>query len=143
MKTVRQLLELKGHKVFAVSPDKTVFDASELMAANNVGALLVLDAANTLVGIVTERDFVRKMYKLNKLTQDVLVSELMTNPVAYVRPDQTNEDCMALMTEKRLRHLPVLENSQVIGLLSIGDMVKDTISEKEFVIDQLVSYIRH
>ncbi|MDD5176723.1 MAG: CBS domain-containing protein [Sterolibacterium sp.] len=142
MKTVRQLLEGKGHEVAAISPDKSMFEAMQLMAARNVGALLVLDGGGKLVGIVTERDYARRMYLLNKSEKDVLVSEFMTRQVAYVRPNQTNEDCMALITDKRLRHLPVLENEQVIGVLSIGDMVKDNISEKDFIINQLVNYIR-
>ncbi|MCX7169958.1 MAG: CBS domain-containing protein [Proteobacteria bacterium] len=142
MKTVRQLLEGKGHEVAVISPDKSVFEAMQLMADRNVGALLVLEAGKKLVGIVTERDYARKMYILNKSAKDVLVSEFMTRQVAYVRPSQTNEDCMALITEKRLRHLPVLDDDQVIGILSIGDLVKDAISEKDFIISQLVNYIR-
>ena len=142
MKTVRQLLEGKGFEVATIAPDQSVFDAMQLMAARNIGALLVLAAGNKLVGIVTERDYARKMYMLNMSAKDVPVSEFMTRQVAYVRPNQTNEECMALITEKRLRHLPVLENDQVIGILSIGDLVKDTISEKDFIINQLVNYIR-
>lgn len=141
MKTVRQLLEAKGHEVAVISPDKSMFDAMQLMAAKNIGALLVLEAGEKLVGIVTERDYARKMYMLNKSAKDVLVSEFMSSEVAYVRPNQINEECMALFTDKRLRHLPVLENDHVIGILSIGDLVKDTISEKNFIIDQLINYI--
>ena len=141
MKTVRQLLEGKGFEVATIAPDQSVFDAMQLMAARNIGALLVLAAGNKLVGIVTERDYARKMYMLNMSAKDVPVSEFMTRQVAYVRPHQTNDECMALITEKRLRHLPVLENDQVIGILSIGDLVKDTISEKDFIINQLVNYI--
>ena len=143
MKTVRQMLEAKGHDVAAVTADKTVFEAMQLMAARNVGALLVLDAGGKLVGIVSERDYARKMYALDKSAKEVPVADIMTRQVAYVRPELTNEDCMALITEKRVRHLPVLENDRVIGILSIGDMVKDTISEKDFIIEQLVNYIRH
>lgn len=142
MKTVRQLLESKGHEVVSIAVDKSVFDAMQLMATRNIGAVLVLDADDKLVGIVTERDYARNMYMLNKSSTDVPVTEIMTQQVAYVRPEQTNEDCMALITEKRVRHLPVLEVDQVIGLLSIGDMVKDAISEKDFIIHQLENYIR-
>lgn len=142
MKTVKQLLESKGHEVAAIAPTQSVFDAMQLMEARNIGALLVLDAGNKLVGIVSERDYARKMYKVSKSAKEVLVTEIMTHQVAYVRPDQTNEDCMALITQKRVRHLPVLDDGRVIGLLSIGDMVKDAISEKDFIIEQLENYIR-
>jgi CBS domain-containing protein len=141
MKTVRQLLEVKGPDVESISPEKSVYDAMQLMAARNIGALLVLDGKKKLVGIVTERDYSRKMFLQNKPAKEVAVAEIMTRQVAYVRPDQTNEDCMALITEKRVRHLPVLENDQVIGMVSIGDLVKDTISEQEFIIHQLENYI--
>ncbi|MBI5785821.1 MAG: CBS domain-containing protein [Rhodocyclales bacterium] len=142
MKTVRQLLEIKGRDVVVISPNASAFDAMQLMTTKNIGALLVLDAANKLVGIVSERDCARKISMLNRLMRDVRVSEIMTSTIAYVRPEQTNEECMALVTEKRVRHLPVLENDRLIGLLSIGDLVKDTISEKDFIIEQLVNYIR-
>lgn len=142
MKTVRQLLEIKGRDVVVISPNASVFDATQLMTTKNIGALLVLDAANKVVGIVSERDCARKISLLNRLMRDVRVSEIMTSKIAYVRPEQTNEECMALVTEKRVRHLPVLENDRLIGLLSIGDLVKDTISEKDFIIEQLVNYIR-
>jgi CBS domain-containing protein len=142
MKTVRQLLEIKGRDVVVISPDTSVFDATQLMTTRNIGALLVLDAANKVVGIVSERDCARRIATLNRLMSDVRVSEIMTSTIAYVRPEQTNEECMALVTEKRVRHLPVLENDRLIGLLSIGDLVKDTISERDFIIEQLVNYIR-
>lgn len=142
MKTVRQLLEIKGRDLVVISPNASVFDAMQLMTTKNIGALLVLDAANKVVGIVSERDCARKISTLNRLMSDVRVAEIMTSTIAYVRPEQTNEDCMALVTEKRVRHLPVLENDRLIGLLSIGDLVKDAISEKDFTIEQLVNYIR-
>lgn len=141
MKTVRQLLEGKGHDVAAIAPDASVFDAMELMAAKNIGALLVLESGDKLVGIVTERDLARKMHKLDKSAREVAVAEIMTRQVAYVRPEQTNEDCMALITEKRMRHLPVMENNRVVGIISIGDLVKDTIAEQDFIIHQLENYI--
>ena len=140
MKTVRQLLEGKGHEVTGIEPDKSVYDAIQLMASRNIGALMVLEDGKP-VGILTERDYSRKMYMLDKSAKDIPVKEIMTRQVVYVRPDHTNEDCMALMTEKRVRHLPVLENNQVIGILSIGDLVKDTISDQEFIIHQLEHYI--
>lgn len=140
MKTVKQLLQGKGYEVASIEPDKSVYDAMQLMAARNIGALLVLEAGK-LIGIITERDYSRKTHLLDKSVRDVLVKEIMTSQVAYVSPDYTAEDCMALVTEMRVRHLPVLENDQVIGIISIGDLVKDAISDREFVIHQLERYI--
>lgn len=141
MKTVKQLLDGKGHEVASIAPEKSVFDAMALMAEKNIGALLVIDPAGKLVGIVSERDFARKMYQMDKPVREVLVADIMTRQVAYVRPEQTNQDCMALITDKHVRHLPVIEHERVIGLLSIGDLVKDTIAEQEFTIKQLENYI--
>lgn len=141
MKTVRQLLEVKGHDVATIAPKQSVFDAMQMMSAMNVGALLVLDADGKLVGIVTERDYARKMYMMEKSAREVPVTEIMTRQVVYVRPDQTSDNCMALITEKRVRHLPVLDDGKVVGIISIGDLVKDTISEQEFIIHQLENYI--
>ena len=140
MKTVRQLLQGKGYEVASIEPDKSVYDAMQLMAARNIGALLVLETGK-LIGIITERDYSRKAHLLDKSVRDVLVKDIMTSQVAYVNPDYTAEDCMALVTEMRVRHLPVLENDQVIGIISIGDLVKDAISDREFVIHQLERYI--
>ena len=140
MKTVRQLLQGKGYEVASIEPDKSVYDAMQLMAARNIGALLVLEAGK-LIGIITERDYSRKAHLLDKSVRDILVKDIMTSQVAYVSPDYTAEDCMALVTEMRVRHLPVLENDQVIGIISIGDLVKDAISDREFVIHQLERYI--
>lgn len=140
MKTVKQLLHAKGHKVASIGPEESVFDAMQLMAANNIGALLVM-RDDQLVGILTERDFSRKSYLLDKPVKDTLVKEIMTRQVAYVGLNDTNEDCMALITEMRVRHLPVVDAGKVIGILSIGDLVKDVISEHQFVIKQLERYI--
>lgn len=140
MKTVRQLLQGKGYEVASIEPDKSVYDAMALMAAKNIGALLVLDAGE-LAGIVTERDYSRKAYMLDKSARDVPVKEIMTSQVAYVSPDYTTDDCMALVTEMRVRHLPVLENHKVVGIISIGDLVKDAISDQQFIIHQLERYI--
>ncbi len=140
MKTVKQLLQEKGHEFISVRPEKSVFDAMQLMATNNIGALLVMQD-NKLVGILTERDFSRKSYLLDKPLKDMPVKEIMTQQVAYVGLDYTNQECMALVTEMRVRHLPVLDNDQVVGIISIGDLVKDTISEHEFIIHQLERYI--
>ena len=140
MKTVRQLLQGKGTTVLSVAPDATAYDAMKLMAEKNVGALLVL-AGGKLNGIVSERDFARRMFMQNKAPKDIPVSELMTKDVVYVRPDMTSDQCMALMTDKRVRHLPVVDGDRVMGVLSIGDLVKDTISEQRFIIEQLEHYI--
>jgi CBS domain-containing protein len=140
MKTVKQLLHAKGHKIASIGPEESVFDAMQLMAANNIGALLVM-RDDQLVGILTERDFSRKSYLLDKPVKDTLVKEIMTRQVAYVGLNDTNEDCMALITEMRARHLPVVDEGKVIGILSIGDLVKDVISEHQFVIKQLERYI--
>lgn len=140
MKTVRQLLENKGYEVATIGPDKTLYDAMQLMVDKNIGALLVLEAGK-LIGIITERDFSRKTHMLDKTARNTLVKEIMASQVAYVNPDYTTEDCMALVTNMRVRHLPVMENDRVIGIISIGDLVKDAISDREFVIDQLERYI--
>jgi IMP dehydrogenase len=140
MTTVRQLLEGKGYEVASIEPDKSVYDAMQLMAAKNVGALMVLHAGE-LAGIITERDYSRKAYLLDRLAKDIQVKEIMTSQVAYVSPDYTAEDCMALVTEMRVRHLPVLENNKVVGIISIGDLVKDAVSGKEFIIHELERYI--
>ena len=140
MKTVKQLLQQKGHTVTTIDPDSSVYDAMQLMANNNIGSLLVM-SDDKLVGILTERDFSRKSYLLNKPVKDMQVKEIMTQQVIYVGLDNTNEDCMSLVTEMRVRHLPVIDADKVIGLLSIGDLVKDTISENQFVIKELERYI--
>jgi CBS domain-containing protein len=140
MKTARQLLQGKGQEVLGISPHDSVYDAMKLMADRNVGALLVLDEGR-LRGMISERDVARKLFIQNKAPTDIRVSELMTRDVVYVSPETTNEQCMALMTDKRVRHLPVLDGERVIGVISIGDLVKDTISDQRFIIEQLEHYI--
>ena len=140
MKTVAQLLKLKPGGIVAMAPDVTVLDAIKLLAEKNVGAVLVMDGQR-LVGMFSERDYVRKVDLKGKSSAHTPVSEVMTREIVFVTPTQTNEDCMALMTDKRIRHLPVVANDQVVGLLSIGDLVKDVISEQQFIISQLESYI--
>ena len=142
MKTVAQLLALKLSGIVAVAPDVTVLDAVKLLAEKNVGAVLVMDGPR-LVGIFSERDYARKVALKGKSSADTPVREIMTREVLFVTPTHTNEDCMALMTDKRIRHLPVVANDQVVGILSIGDLVKDIISEQQFMISQLESYIHH
>lgn len=140
MKTVAQLLKLKPAGVVAIAPGATVLDALKRLAEKNVGAVLVMDGPR-LVGLFSERDYVRKVALKGKPSADTPVSEVMTREVVFVTPAHTNEECMALMTDKRIRHLPVVADDRVVGVLSIGDLVKDIISEQQFIIDQLENYI--
>lgn len=140
MRTVRQLLQTKGSDVWSVSPDTTVYDALALMADKNVGALLVMDGGK-LAGIFSERDYARKVVLQGKTSRDLKVQDVMTTDVLWIGPERTNEECMALMTEKRIRHLPVIQGGKVIGLISIGDLVKDIIAEQQYVIEHLERYI--
>ena len=140
MKTVMQLLRTKGQQVLSVSPDMPVFEALGVMADKNVGALLVVEGER-LVGVFSERDYARKVILKGKSSKDTPVQEIMSSHVLYVRPEQTIEDCMALMTDKRVRHLPVMEEGRVVGVISIGDVVKAIIAEQEFIIEQLQNYI--
>jgi CBS domain-containing protein len=140
MVKVEQLLTAKGREIWSISPDDSVFAALEMMAEKNVGGLLVIENAE-LVGIITERDYARKVILQGKASKEISVRDIMTQDVIYVNSDQLIEDCMALMTEKRIRHLPVYDGEDLVGVISIGDVVKALISEHEFVIEQLVSYI--
>lgn len=140
MLTVRELLAKKGHQVWSVSPEATVYEALQLMAEQNVGAVLVL-AGEELAGILSERDYARQVILKGKASRDTPVREIMTTRVVCVAPERTIEDCMALMTDRRIRHLPVSASGKLIGVLSIGDVVKAVISEKQFLIEQLESYI--
>jgi CBS domain-containing protein len=140
MKLVSHILESKGHETWAVDPNDTVFDSLQLMADKEIGALLVMDG-DKLVGIVTERDYARKVILEGKSSKNSSVAEVMTTRVLCVSPERTIDECMALMTEKRVRHLPVLDHKRVVGVLSIGDLVKAMISEQKILIDQLQHYI--
>ncbi len=141
MTTVSDLLREKGNVVWATRPDATVFEALELMAEKNIGAVLVLDE-NKLVGVMSERDYARKVILMGKSSRETAVCEIMTERVVCVRPSQTVAECMALMTEKRIRHLPVLDTGdRVIGIVSIGDVVKAVIAQQEFTITNLEQYI--
>jgi len=142
MKTVQQLLESKRYSVVSVAPSSTVLDALKVMAEKEIGAVIVIDGEH-LVGIFSERDYARKVVLQGKASKDTPVREIMTERVVCVRPEQSIEDCMGLMTDKRIRHLPVLQHKKVIGVISIGDVVKEMLSEKEFVIKQLESYIHN
>ena len=141
MKNVAQILRSKSDPtVHTVVPTASMFDALKLMAEKNIGALLIMEG-ETIVGMVSERDYARKIVLMGRSSKETPVRDVMTCPVMYVGPQQSTEECMALMTEKRLRHLPVLDGGKLIGLISIGDLVKDIISEQNFVIDQLQCYI--
>ena len=140
MKLVKDILKSKGHEIWSVKPNDTVFDAVKLMADKGIGALLVLDG-DKLVGIVTERDYARKIILEGKSSKDSSVGEIMTTQVLCVSPERTIEECMALMTDKRARHLPVLDHERVVGVVSIGDLVKAVISEQQVLIDHLQHYI--
>lgn len=140
MKSVKHILDSKGHDIWSLHPNDSVLDAVRLMAEKEVGALLVMEGAK-LVGIVSERDYARKVILKGRSSEDTHVAEVMTANVLYVHPDETVDDCMALMTEKRIRHLPIVEGDRVIGVLSLGDLVKAVIAEQKFMIDQLEHYI--
>lgn len=140
MATVKQLLDKKGRDVLSIGPDDTVFNAIKKMSDNNVGSLIVLDG-DKLVGIMTERHYARSVFLKGRSSPKTSVKEIMTTHVICARPEQSVEECMAIMTEKSVRHMPVLENDKVVGIISIGDLVKAIISDKEFVIDQLEHYI--
>lgn len=140
MKTLKQLLAGKTQSLAAVSPKDTVFHALQVMADNKVGAVLVLDGEQ-LVGIFSERDYARKVILHGKSSKETLVQEIMSDKVAYVTPSHSIDQCMALMTEKRFRHLPVLDGDTVVGIVSIGDLVKETISAQRFIIQELERYI--
>ena len=140
MKTLKQLLEAKGGNIYSIAPEARMFDALKLMADKNVGALVVLEG-HRLAGIISERDYARKVILQGKSSHDIEVREIMTAKVITVHPGQTVGECMALMTGKRIRHLPVTEGDHLIGVLSIGDLVKEVIAEQEATIKQLESYI--
>jgi CBS domain-containing protein len=140
MKTIRQILDGKSSDLSRVGPETSVREALERMAQANVGSVLVLDGGR-LIGIFTERDFARKAVGHARALDETPVREMMTDPVYYVTPAQSVGECMALMTEKRVRHLPVLEDGTLLGVVSIGDVVKATISEQRFIIEQLERYI--
>ena len=138
--TLRQLLQSKGGAAWSVPSTSTVFDALQSMAEKNVGALLVIDNEK-LVGIISERDYARKVALKGKSSKETPVKEIMTEKVVYVRPDESIEECVAVMTEKHIRHLPVIDAGVLIGVISIGDVVRAVIAEQKFIIAQLENYI--
>ena len=140
MDTVRDVLARKGSHVWSVEPGTTVLDTLKLLAEKDIGAVLVCEASRP-VGVFSERDYARQVILKGKSSKDTPVREVMTGKVVFVAPDRTVEDCMAIMTDRRIRHLPVLEEGKLIGLVSIGDVVKAILSEKQFLIEQLEAYI--
>jgi CBS domain-containing protein len=140
MTTVRQLLDQKGSKIWSIHPDATVFDAIAKMAEKDIGSLAVMDGVE-LVGIITERHYARNVVLKGKTSPATPVRDIMEKHVIIARPEQSADQCMALMTEKRVRHLPVLEGEKPIGIVSIGDLVKSIIGDQKFTIDQLEHYI--
>lgn len=140
MRNVRQLLATKGEQVWTVGPDQTVFEALEELADKRIGALVVMEEGG-LTGIFSERDYARRVELAGRSSRETPVRAVMTSDVVCVRPDQSIEECMALMTNRRIRHLPVIEEERVVGVISIGDVVKEVIAEQEFKIEQLENYI--
>jgi IMP dehydrogenase len=139
--TVAQILSAKPNKgIFSIAPDASVFDAVRQMEQRNVGALVVTDG-DTVVGIVSERDYARKVVLLDRASRETAVHEIMSSPVMYVRLTQTVDECMALMTDRRLRHLPVMQDGKLLGVVSIGDLVKQVIADQRFIIEQLEHFI--
>lgn len=141
MKRVKDILDVKGLNVWSIAPDVSVYDAMKLMADKEIGALMVMEGTK-LVGIISERDYARKVILQGRSSKSTQVREIMTTRVVYAQPDQNIEECMALVTEKRVRHLPVIDEGQLVGVISIGDLVKSIISEQKFIIEQLERYIR-
>ena len=142
MKTVKDILKDTGRKIWSVSPKTTAYEALEVMAEKDIGALLVFENEH-LVGIFSERDYARKVILKGKASKDTPVSELMTRQVFYVDPGNTLNECMALMTIKRIRHLPVFDNNRIIGIITIGDVVKEIVSEQQITIKALEDFMSY
>ncbi len=140
MTTVERLLDRKGHGVWTIGPDDSVLDAIKELASKDIGALVVMDGENP-VGMFTERDYARNVFLKGKSSPGTPVRDVMAKPVIFVRPEQTVDECMSLMTRKRVRHLPVLDAGDMVGMLSIGDLVKSVIDEQQHTIEQLEHYI--
>ena len=140
MNTVRQLLSTKGNRIYSIDPDQKVVDALRVMAEKDIGALVVMDGSR-IAGILSERDYARKVLLQGKSSHDTPVREIMTTDVVTVTPGKTVDECMALVTSRRIRHLPVCDGDKLVGLVSIGDLVKDVIADQEQTIRQLESYI--
>ena len=141
MKRVKDILEVKGRNVWSIEPGASVYDAMKLMADKGAGALMVMEGAK-VVGVISERDYARKVILEGRSSRTTQVREIMTTHVLYAQPEETIEECMAVMTGKRVRHLPVMDQGQLIGVISIGDLVKSIITEQKFIIEQLERYIK-
>ena len=140
MTTVKHVLDKKGHEVRFIHPSASVFDALRVMAEHNIGSLVVLEDGK-LVGVITERHYAREIVLKGRTSQETLVRDIMSTKVIYARPDQSVQECMAVMTARAVRHLPVLEHGQLVGIVSIGDMVNSVIGDQKFIIEQLEHYI--
>jgi len=140
MTSLKQVLQGKGHDIWSIGPEASVYDAMQMMADKEVGALVVTEG-DSLVGVFSERDYARKVILQGRSSKDTKVKEIMTSRVAYARPEQSVEECMGMMTDKRIRHLPVMEGEKLLGVVSIGDLVKVIIEEQQQVIEQLEQYI--
>jgi CBS domain-containing protein len=140
MEIIDDLLRSKGRKVWSIGPDTSVYDALALMADKDIGALMVMEGGKPL-GLFSERDYARNVILKGRYSKDTPVKEVMTTRVVGVRPDQKLEECMAIMTERRVRHLPVMSGTELVGIVSIGDLVKAVTDEQKFMIDQLTNYI--
>ena len=140
MSTIKQILDTKGYAVWSIHPQASVFAAIQQMAEKEVGALVVVEG-DAVVGIISERDYARKVALKDRLSRETAVRDIMTADVIYVRLDQSIEECMSIVTEKRIRHLPVLDGGRLVGIISIGDLVKTIIAEQQFIIEQLEHYI--
>ncbi len=141
MEKIREILEVKGNQIYSVSPDTTVYDALKLMADKNIGAVVVLEGKK-LFGIMSERDYARKVVLKSKFSKEVLVKEIMSNEIFCIDIDQSIPNTQAIMIQKRIRHLPVIDKNELVGIVSIGDIVKASIDNKTFLIEQLITYIR-
>jgi CBS domain-containing protein len=141
MEKIREILEKKGNQIHSVSPDTTVYDALKLMADKNIGAVLVLEG-QILHGLMSERDYARKIVLNGKFSKEVLVKEIMSSEIICIDVDQTLQITQAIMTQKRIRHLPVMNNGELVGVVSIGDIVNASMENKKFLIDQLITYIK-
>ena len=141
MTTIQQVLDKKGHEVLSVGPDNSVFDAIKTMADKDVGSVVVIDDGKP-AGIFTERHYARKVFLEGRASPTTCVGDVMETRVVCAWPEQTVDECMAVMTEKRVRHLPVLHHKKLVGVISIGDLVKSKIADQEFAIEQLVDYVR-
>ncbi len=140
MERVRQLLHKKGHQIWSIGPDASVYEALELMSVKEIGALMVVEGS-AIFGVMSERDYARNVVLKGRLSKDTRVREIMTTQLVPAHPDDSVQECMELMTEHRVRHLPILEEGRLLGVISIGDLVKSIISEQQFMIEQLEHYI--